>query len=255
MERRKKNFEKLLGQSSRRSVLYSLGVDSVPDMMQFLPSPESEDFPEQALGLQLLLDQGSRALFEGIDIRYTYDYFQHVARKFAQQLLDLPSQLRIDSKKRWMDEQGASFDYWLMVRLWLIAPVVHSEALANHELAQQMNEEVRVEVEKFSGKTDPYRVQRAELAVDIYAFGKIYRIGPPMENGPQMHEWFFWMWTVLDVHKPIIDKFGKYPYQDVAKGRVSTEEEREWSIVFENGVDKSDSDFAKKIREDVLKGR
>jgi len=118
-----------------------------------------------------------------------------------------------------------------------------------------MNEEVRVEVEKFSSKTDPYRAQRAELAVDIYAFGKMYRIGPPMENGPQMHEWFFWMWTVLDVHKPIIDKFGKYPYQDVAKGRVSTEEEREWSIVFENGVDKSDSDVAKKIREDVLKGR
>ena len=34
-----------------------LGVDNVPDMMQFLPSLESKDFPVQALGLQLLLDQ------------------------------------------------------------------------------------------------------------------------------------------------------------------------------------------------------
>ncbi|KAE9370386.1 hypothetical protein N431DRAFT_426748 [Stipitochalara longipes BDJ] len=235
--------------------LSTLGVENVPDMMQFLPPPESEDFPEQALGLQLLLDQGSRALFEGIDVRYTYDYFQHVARKYAQQLLDLPSSLRIDGKKRWMDEQGASFDFWLMVRLWLIAPVVHSEVLADHELALQINEEVRVEVEKLTDKIDPYRAKRAELAVDTYAFGRMYREGPPMENGPRMHEWFFWMWTVLDVHKPIIDKFGKYPYQDVPKGRVSTEEEREWTIIFQNGVDKSNSDVAKKMREDVLKGR
>ena len=252
-EERQKEFRNIAWPALK--ALSVLGVDNVPDLLQFLPPPESKDFPEQALGLQLLLDQGPRALFEGIDIRYTYDYFQHLGRKFAQQLLDLPSSLRIDSKERWMDEQGASFDFWLRVRLFLIAPVVHSEGLADHELAMQMNEEVRVEVERFTDKTDPYRAKRAELLRDIYAFGKMYREGPRTENGPTMDGWFFWMWTVLDVHKPIIDKFGKYPYQDVPKGRVSTEEEREWSIVFEQGVDKSKSDVAKRIREDVLKGR
>ncbi|KAH8765767.1 hypothetical protein BGZ57DRAFT_528681 [Hyaloscypha finlandica] len=235
--------------------LSTLGVDNVPDMMQFLPPPESRDFPEQALGVQLLLDQGPRALFEGMDARYIYDYFQYVARKYAQQLLDLPSALRIDSKKRWMEELGASFDFWVMARLWLIAPVVHSEVLVDHELALSMGEDVRVEVEKFTGETDPYRAKRAELAEDIYAFGRMYLEGPPLENGVKMHQWFFWMWAVLDVHKPIIDKFGKYPYQDVAKGRESTDEEKEWTIVFQNGVDKSNSKVAQRIREDVVKGR
>jgi len=168
--------------------LSTLGVDNVPDMMQFLPPPESRDFPEQALGLQLLLDQGPRALFEGMDARYIYDYFQYVARKYAQQLLDLPSALRIDSKKRWMEELGASFDFWVMARLWLIAPVVHSEVLVDHELALSMGEDVRVEVEKFTGETDPYRAKRAESAEDIYAFGRMYLEGPPLENGVKMHQ-------------------------------------------------------------------
>jgi hypothetical protein len=57
------------------------GVDKVPHMMQFLPPPESKDFPEQALGLQLLLDQGPRALLDGMDERYICDYFQHVSKK------------------------------------------------------------------------------------------------------------------------------------------------------------------------------
>jgi uncharacterized protein (DUF924 family) len=235
--------------------LSTLGVDNVPDMMQFLPPPESKDFPEQALGLQLLLDQGPRALFEDMDERYIFDYFQHVSRKYAQQLLDLPSAVRVDSKKRWMEELGASFDFWVFTRLWFIAPLIHAEVLADHELGKLLDEEVRVEVEKFSGKVDPYRAKRAELAVDTHAFGRMYREGPPLENGVKMDEWFFWMWTVIDVHKPIIEKFGKYPYQDVAKGRVSTEEEREWTIIFQNGVDKSNSEVAKRIREDVLKGR
>jgi uncharacterized protein (DUF924 family) len=234
--------------------LSELGVPNVPDMMQFLPPPESKEFPEQALGLQLLLDQAPRAIFEDMDERYVYDYFQHVSRKYAQQLLNLPGALRIDSKDRWIGELGASFDYWLLVRLWLIAPLIHAEVLADHEFAEPLNEEVRLEVEKVSAKTDPYRAKRAELAVDTYAFGRMYREGPPMENGVRMDEWFFWMWTVIDVHKPIIEKFGKYPYQDVAKGRVSTDEEREWTIIFD-GEDKSNSKVAKSIREDVLKGR
>jgi hypothetical protein len=48
-----------------------------------------------------------------------------------------------------MEEQGASFEYWLLVRIWLIAPFIHSEVLADHELGRLMNEEVRAKVERF----------------------------------------------------------------------------------------------------------
>lgn len=236
--------------------LSKLGVDNVPDLMQLLPPPESTDFLEQALGLQLLLDQAPRAFFEGMDARYTYAYFHLVSRKLAQQLLELPTELRVDSKKRWMEERGASFDFWTLAHLWFIAPLIHSEVLADHELAEPMDEKVRVEVEKYSGKADPYRAKRGELAEDTDAFGRMYREGPPLENGLNLEDFVFWMWTVLDVHKPIIVKFGRYPYQDVAKGRVPNDEEREWVIKFRGGdAINIDSEAAKRIREDVLKGR
>jgi uncharacterized protein (DUF924 family) len=184
---------------------------------------------EQALGLHLLLDQAPPALFEGMYGRYTYAYFQLVSRKLAQQILDLPTGLRVASKKRRMEERGASFDFWVLAHLWFIAPWVRSEDLAGHEFAGRMNEAVRVEVEEFSGKTDPYRARRAELAEDTYAFGTMHREGPQvlLEKGREMEEFVFWLWTVLDVHKPIIVKFGRYLYQDVAKGRMPNDEDRE----------------------------
>ena len=170
-----------------------LGVDNVPDMIQFLPSPESKDFLVQALGLQLLLDQAPRALCAGMDARYIMDYFQIVSRKYAQQLLDLPSDWRIDSKKRWVDEQGASLDFWILTRLWLIAPLVHNESLADHEFAEIMTEEVRVEVENVTGKTDPYRAKREELMQDTLAFPRMYNEGPSSENGLPMEGFAFWV--------------------------------------------------------------
>jgi hypothetical protein len=55
--------------------LSTIGISNIPDLLQYLPAPESKDFPEQALGLQLLLDQGPRFSLDGIDQRYTNAYF------------------------------------------------------------------------------------------------------------------------------------------------------------------------------------
>lgn len=52
-----------------------LGLDNVPDLMNFLPSPSSPEFPEQALGLQLLVDQGPMIFCEGVDARWAASYF------------------------------------------------------------------------------------------------------------------------------------------------------------------------------------
>lgn len=41
-----------------------------------------------------------------------------------------------------------------------------------------------------------------------------------------MEGFAFWVWIVLSTHKPIIEKFGKYPYRDLVMGRISTEEEK-----------------------------
>ena len=127
-----------------------------------------------------------------MDARYIMDYFQIVSRKYAQQLLDLPSDWRIDSKKRWVDEQGTSLDFWILTRLWLIAPLVHNESLADHEFAEIMTEEVRVEVENVTGKTDPYRAKREELMQDTLAFPRMYNEGPS-ENSLAIEDFTFWV--------------------------------------------------------------
>ena len=63
------------------------------------------------------------------------------------------------------------------------------------------------------------------------------------------------MWTVLDVHKPIIEKYGWYPYSDASRGIKSTDEERQYSIDFWGGVDRSKTEVAARLRDDVMNGR
>jgi uncharacterized protein (DUF924 family) len=235
--------------------LSMFGLDHVPNLLQFLPPPESKVFPEQAMGLQLLLDQATRALLRGTDARWRGAYFDVLSRKFAKQLLDIPSTLRADAQSRWVDERGVSFDYWLIMKHWFIAPFTHSEDLADHEIARELIEGGRVEVEKFLGKTDPYRSKRHELKDDTLAFGRMLREGhKSVGNSLSMEDFAFWLWTVMDVHKPVIESFGRYPYKNSAMGREETDREREWIVAWGMGREVDDH-TARRIREDVLRGR
>lgn len=76
-----------------------------------------------------------------------------------------------------------------------------------------------------------------------------------MENGLTMEDFVFWMWNVLDVHKPIINMYGKYPWKESTRGRKSSEEEEGYSNKFWGGVDNSKTEVAKRVREDVVKER
>lgn len=52
--------------------LNPLGIDEVPNLVRFLPPLGTPEFPLQALGLQLVLDQAIRALLEGVETKWTY---------------------------------------------------------------------------------------------------------------------------------------------------------------------------------------
>ena len=56
------------------------------DFMQYLPVPEAENFPEQALGLIFVFDQGPRQLLEGADNRWTFGFYDNLMTKFVLQL-------------------------------------------------------------------------------------------------------------------------------------------------------------------------
>jgi hypothetical protein len=69
-----------------------------------------------------------------------------------------------------------------------------------------------------------------------------------------MEDFAFWLWTVMDVHKPVIESFGRYPYKNSAMGKEETDREREWIVAWGMGREVDDH-TARRIREDVLQGR
>ncbi|EKM60393.1 uncharacterized protein PHACADRAFT_23749 [Phanerochaete carnosa HHB-10118-sp] len=137
--------------------LSTLGLGNVPDLMQFLPPPEVQDFPSKALGLVLLLDQAPRSIIHGgVSDRYTFSYFDVLCEKLVGQLYTLPAHLRPDNMERLMS-QGWGYGYAMVARVWFLAPLVHSESLSAHEKALELNEGIRTDVEKRVGKTDANR--------------------------------------------------------------------------------------------------
>ncbi|KAJ7186786.1 hypothetical protein C8R46DRAFT_981089 [Mycena filopes] len=229
-----------------------IGLDNMPNLMQFLPPPSAPEFPQQALGLLILIDQGSRLLLNGVDARWTNDYFDHVAYAFVSHLLDLPEDLRPDKAQRWTNV-GYSFDSWVAIRFWFIAPFAHAEIWASQERAVALADEARVVTERRTGVADPYRRTRDKNSRDPLAFARVITAGPPAGN-ITMPEFIFWFSMVIDIHPPIIRKFGRYPYRNGAFGRFATAEEEQF-LRDTNCFGCIDAESAAKIRQDVLAGR
>ena len=233
--------------------LSTLGVDNVPDLMQFLPPPESQDFPGQALGLTILLDQAPRAVFTGVNSRYTYGYFDKLTQKLTRQLFALPPSKRPASMERLM-AQGWSYEYAFVARIWLMIPLVHSEHIEDHKLQLAFGEKIRQDIEQRTENTDPYRATMEEDSKDIYGFPRIY-MDAPLEPGLQIDKFTFWLLRLTTVHPPLLRKFGRYCYRNTSLGRESTQEEIQYAKDTDNFAMLDDEDAAKKIREDVVAGR
>lgn len=233
--------------------LSKIGLDDMPDLLQLLlPPPSHPSFPKQCLGLQLLIDQGPRALFAGVDRRWQTGYFDVVSQRFAASWRALPERERPDSLARWT-EGGATLDYWLYARLWFGAPFVHSESVANQVIALEYTDSTRRAVEAASGMQDPWRERRQEVLGDVYGFPRVVAAGPPEGPVVSREEWCWWYGMLMDIHKPIIDKFGRYPYNNAAQGRESTDEELEWIEKTEHFAEAS-PEVARQVKEDVVAG-
>lgn len=57
-----------------------------------------------------------------------------------------------------------------------------------------------------------------------------------------------------DLHKPIIDAHGRYPYRNAIEGRDSTEAELEWVEKTYHFAEAS-LEVAKRVREDIAAGK
>ncbi|KAM7190988.1 Bacterial protein of unknown function (DUF924) domain containing protein [Naviculisporaceae sp. PSN 640] len=235
--------------------LSKIGLDHMPDLTAYLPTPTDAFFAEQCLGLLLLVDHFPRLFCRGMDQRWTYGYFSPISQRLARKWIALPADQRPDSWERWhQDGAGAGLDYWIGVRFWFGTPFVHSEDRELQAIAVKFTDETRSVVEKMTGKKDPNRKKRDEIFADIYGFPRVYMNGPPQGADVTRESWTFWMGMLMDIHKPIIDLFGRYPYLNATLGRESSDQENTW-VEKTGHFGEVSPEIAKRILEDIEKGR
>jgi len=191
----------------------------IPSLIEYLPAPSSREFPEEALGLILLVDLAPRKLY-GTSL-WTNGYFDVVARKLSHAFLGLKPEEQPDVLERWTKELGYPFEDAMVRKYWLYSPLIHSEDMGDHLIVREKIEEMRCDVEKYSGVRDPWRETRERDGKDTTLFARLIRQGPP----ETFAEFFFWLLRVFDAHDPIIEKYGRYPYRNEAVGRKLTSEE------------------------------
>jgi uncharacterized protein (DUF924 family) len=233
--------------------LTTVALSKIPNLMGLLPPPTSKDFPQQALGLILLLDQAPRRLLHGMDERWTAAFFDVLAFRLAGQFMNLPKDLQPHRKQRWTEESDYTFNHWAVIQFWFMAPLAHAEDLQYQAWMTEIAEELRAEVEKSTGIEDPYRVSRKEKSADPTAFSNQARAGPPYHANVSMDEFVFWFLMIYDYHPAIIQTFGRYPYRNLTLGRESTEAEQAYLNDTDHLFEVS-ADVAVKIREDILAG-
>lgn len=231
-----------------------IGLANMPNLLDLLPPPESKKFPERALALQQLLDQAPRH-FKGVDKRWCSSYFDSISLDLGHQFAGLPERLQPMRKERWLNEVGASFDTWALTQTWFTAPWMHSEDIKDHETGAIMIEAWRQEVEKHSGRTDPYRLDKEKNSKDTVAFSRLHRSGGVLSDPDiSMEDFMFWWMLIKDVHKPIIAEFGRYPYRNSTVGIVSTEKEMSW-LEETDHFGEPDPVTLKLIEDDIRAGR
>lgn len=231
-----------------KALSQAYGPDTIPDMTEFLPSPENFVFAEHAFGMHVLLDQAPRVLFKGIDGRWT-SWFDKVARKLYEYYYSLPERLRPWTQEAW---RGSSFEYWICVASELNATMAHRESEWDQRLSEVGIEQLRRAVEGFSGRRDPFR-GGSSPPLDEYSMVRIVT-HVDLDQDWSFPKAAFFTFMVDDAHRPIIEKFGRYPYRNAIEGRDSTADELEWIRETDHFAE-AEPGVAKRVRRDMAAGK
>ncbi|KAG9188135.1 hypothetical protein G6011_02058 [Alternaria panax] len=142
-----------------------------------------------ALSFALLLDQMPRNLYRTEDgLRLVYMHYDRIAHLFIRNILSPSSSVARPDTHPVMHFSAAH-------RTWLYIPLMHSEDLSAHDLADGILAEFARELEGLDGY-----------------------------NGTKM--WLENYQKASKEHRNILERFGRYPHRNTALGRTSTEEER-----------------------------
>ena len=222
-----------------------LATRTIPDLAVYLPEPSDPKYAEYALALILLVDQSPRSLYRHSDVRWGPMFFDVTSQRLIKRLVSAGT--FPDDTEIWT-RLGYSFEDIMVRKMWIYAPLIHSEHLEDQRLASGKIEQMRREVESYTGKTDPWRATKDKDGDDTMMFHRLIEQGPP----GTFAEFFFWLYRIFDAHLPIIEKYGRYPYNNTSVGRVSTEEEEQYLLDTEGfHVPSLTDEEVRKLREQV----
>jgi uncharacterized protein (DUF924 family) len=237
--------------------LSKIGLSKIhlKDIIALLPSPSDLDFNTQVTGLILFLDQGPRYVCKGAGKRYIYEYFDIISRKVVGWLMELSAEENPFCMQSW-SRVGISWDQAIVRISMLLAPLVHSEVLADMDRHLDIEEKLREEIEEMSGLKDPYRQSfRRDLKDEYLTVRKLLKEGPPKGESVQIEDFVWWVFRYFTGHVGIVERFGRSPWRNVAVGRDDTEHERAWLVELESDPSAGDEMVRKEVKEDVINQR
>ncbi|KAJ3474115.1 hypothetical protein NLG97_g9983 [Lecanicillium saksenae] len=174
-------------------LILAMGADNLPtDFLQFLPPPESPDFPLLCSGLILLFDQAASHLFEGTERAEAKRYCMPLALRLCKQCLALPASLRPWRLERWL-VNGWAFEEAVARQFFLYTPFLHSGDVDDQAMQHGLIENYRVAVETEVGIIDPGRATAGTVAHDPDLFVQVHKAGPPQGEAVRMEDYVFWV--------------------------------------------------------------
>ncbi|CAG8090721.1 unnamed protein product [Penicillium salamii] len=168
-------------------------------------SAVSPSSPMDWLSVIILLDQISRNCYRGDESKVVFGRFDPLAEEIALQAFQQGIPTQPSTKHR------------MAYRIWFHMPLMHSESLAVHEQAVEVQESIARDMNELLAK-DPSRLTDEE--------SKCHSALLKQRDVVQS-----FLTQNLDFekrHKVIIERFGRYPHRNQALGRKPTLEEIEY---------------------------
>ncbi|KAJ3129520.1 hypothetical protein HK100_008546 [Physocladia obscura] len=239
----------------------ALKIDLVTEV---LPPVDDVEFPIQAAGLILLLDQGARgSIRKNADPRYTFAYFLPLAQKLVRQLFEVPKEQNVFYAHRWIDVLGFSVVHFTFMWSYMVTPLLHSENTIDQLAQFSLHRDMRAWLKARTNRSDPFAERLEELRHDATALHTVLEEGPPPANEllpgldryPDAIDFIFWVFLIDDLHLPITEAFGHFPNLNSIMGRDNTNDEIVHLTKTDELNKKPRAEVIARIREDVLANR
>ncbi|KAJ1323527.1 DUF924 family protein [Microdochium nivale] len=210
----------------------------------------------RAIALVFLLDQCPRMYCSSgaADARWVGGFFDLMAQELVWNILLSPPAdgqlVPILDAAHWA-RVGYTFHEFLYISSLILTAADHSEEIGCHRQLKVIVQTRRRGIHEVTGRHDPYVGLLAAEMDSVYTFSQWMRRGLP--DTPSVEEFAYLRLAVIDVHWPIIAKFGRYPWRNGSLGRQNTAEEERF-LTETNHFGEASADAAEKIALDVEAG-